>query len=210
MSKIDEQIQRLKDKLQEYKGPEGIRPCLSEQEVAAFETEYDVRLPEEYRRFLLEVGNGETFMPQGPNWADYNSTWIAYGIKGQSAPSWLDFCELWENLSEPFLQTEPWHECQELTETQRTPITHYTHGKLLLLDEGCGSRFYLIITGPERGNVWSLWDQGSAPIEPRTDFLSWYERLIDERLESQNKHGVRSLYASGDYDIVFPDGVEEF
>src|SRR5437868_2739639 len=35
-----------------------LRPCLDEEKVGEFERRYSLRLPDDYRRFLMQVGNG--------------------------------------------------------------------------------------------------------------------------------------------------------
>jgi hypothetical protein len=44
----------------------------------------------------------------------------------------------------------------------------------------------VIVTGPERGNVWMISDEGIQPTAPKRDFLQWYEDWLD---------GVRDWWA---------------
>ena len=51
----------LEDRLNHFKervSSKRFNSCLSEEEISHFEYQFKVRLPEAYRRFLLEVGNG--------------------------------------------------------------------------------------------------------------------------------------------------------
>ena len=52
-------------------------------------------------------------------------------------------------------------------------------GNLCLGHQGCGLFFVLVVTGPERGQVWSLGDGGIQPLAPRCNFLEWYEYWLD-------------------------------
>ena len=49
-----------------------------------------------------------------------------------------------------------------------------------LIDIGCGQTFQLIITGPCRGEVWSLCEMGTQPCCQRQDFLGWFERWLTD------------------------------
>ena len=53
---IEEQIAGIKEKI--ARKLLRLYPCLSLTEIEAFETKCRVTLPTEYRRFLLEIGNG--------------------------------------------------------------------------------------------------------------------------------------------------------
>ena len=72
---MEQQLKRIKDGLrliqkqgwQRYKGNCGVaihrfqlNPPVTEKDLIQFETKHDVRLPVDYRAFLLEVENGGT------------------------------------------------------------------------------------------------------------------------------------------------------
>ena len=46
--------------------------------------------------------------------------------------------------------------------------------------------WFVIVTGPERGNVWMICGEGIQPTAPKRDFLQWYEEWLD---------GVREWWA---------------
>jgi hypothetical protein len=37
----------------------------------------------------------------------------------------------------------------------------------------------LIVTGPERGNIWFKCGEGIQPTSPKRDFLRWFEDWLD-------------------------------
>jgi hypothetical protein len=39
--------------------------------------------------------------------------------------------------------------------------------------------WHLIITGPERGNIWLITGEGMQHTNPRRDFLKWYSDWLD-------------------------------
>ena len=56
IDELEQRIKQIKHKLIERHIH--LNPCLGEHEVESFEAQYNIRLPEAYRRFLLEVGDG--------------------------------------------------------------------------------------------------------------------------------------------------------
>ncbi len=63
--------------------------------------------------------------------------------------------------------------------TRRRPCGPVGDGTLVLGHDGCGMYWHLVITGPERGQVWQITDVGAQPCAPRRDFFSWYEYWLD-------------------------------
>jgi len=54
---------------------------------------------------------------------------------------------------------------------------------ITIADQGCAYYALLVISGPERGRVRYINGDGGAPFLPENpDFLSWYERWLDELL----------------------------
>lgn len=161
--------------------------------VERLEAEHAIRLPEDYRAFLLEVGNSGA----GPG----------YGLWGLS--DWWGFMDCWDNtppagprprVSKPrrsYLASpcpirpgvyygkgwavEP-KECAEALGLDWAPW----QGSVMIAHHGCEDHDNLIVSGPGRGRIVQLSIPGIAPsFVPYPDFLSWYESWQDAVLNFQ-------------------------
>lgn len=174
-------IKRINEKLQPLNYH--LNPCLSIAEVETFEKTYGIRLPKGYRNFLTYLGNGG----EGPPF---------YGLlKLGTQPS--DFKIKYDKkiLQKPFPFTETWiwDDQTGLTEEpSEEELEKVDHGMILLGNDGCAQYWFLVITGPERGNVWYLTGTGIIPCNEvegygaKRDFLSWYEAWLDNPNRQEN------------------------
>jgi hypothetical protein len=189
----------------EYK----LRPCLNKAKVAEFEGRYSLRLPDDYRRFLVEVGNGGA----GPY----------YGIHGldELYETQEDF---WGDLSKPFPYRHRWEGppdvlksiqevmADELGDEERRGelIDEYWRlasrdGSINICEYGCNLRFLLVVKGLEFGRIWfdatpdldgyspvainpaapvqryGKWciTDKDTPEQDRVDFAEWYHCWLD-------------------------------
>lgn len=132
-----------------------LNPPISEKELASFEAEHRITLPDDYRSFLLEVGNGGA----GPY----------YGLLplGESLRS--------GDLSRPFPLTEA---CSPENDNDDLPDP-YLDGHLLLGTHGCGYWSFLVVTGPTAGTVWDDFLAGDGGLRPTGHtFASWYKAWL--------------------------------
>lgn len=198
-----------------------LNPCLTEAQVAAIEQQHNFKVPDDYRHFIIELGNGGA----GPY----------YGLKPlEKAFPWLGMEQNPGLVSKPFALTEPTFALQgcvgssnldeyfrriETDERYYNKIMRcvnqynkpkYSHGLILLSDYGDGILFTLPVNGPETGNVWvdDMVDQaGIFPVaseltpNTRTTFLDWYENWLDQSLakakgEIPNESGTYMEYAN--------------
>lgn len=133
-------------------------PRLSEETIAAWERRHEVRLPMEYRLFLLHVGDGGAgFLPLR-----------AEDLSAQDQDSaWLRGPELSDSLKRPF----PFVESARIGVNDEALQRRSCDGCLVLSDEGCSRFWLLIVTGHAAGQVW--WRDG-LHLQPRaSDFLAW-------------------------------------
>lgn len=137
-------------------------PALSEERVCVFEQKHRITLPESYRRFLLEVGDGCYMFDDSPS---YQLLPLEADRAAEHYAAPFPFTEHVVEGDEP-LPEEFWAQVQQ--------------GTLELIDIGCGQTFQLIITGPCRGEVWSLCELGTQPCCQRQDFLGWFERWLTD------------------------------
>ena len=167
----------------------GLFPCLDENEISAFEEKHSVRLPEDYRTFLIDIGNGgsELFkLGEMDNSFDFQPWEENDGFIGTLAEP-FQYSEAWNDLSGyPVYEAgkeddEEWleeydHQRDLFDQEYFIPL----NGALPIAHLGCAIRLWLVITGPERGNVW--YDdranlQGLKPLLTsdgrRLSFLEW-------------------------------------
>ncbi|MGH3209891.1 MAG: SMI1/KNR4 family protein [Trebonia sp.] len=140
---------------------------LTAPEVTAFETRHGVSLPEDYRAFLLEVGDGGA----GPFYG-------LFRLDRSDLSGWNDSDLLPGFLAGTFPHTRPWNELDDEVQDEHvdpTPIL----GSLNLSHQGCGYMVRLVLNGPQRGTLWQdgrSSDMGITPFAP--DFPTWYLRWL--------------------------------
>jgi Leucine-rich repeat (LRR) protein len=163
-------------------------PSITEPELVAIENQIGTTLPEEYRTFLLYVGNGGV----GPG----------YGIMSlqKAINELLHFTdcenveEVYKALSQPFVKPKASDDVFEC----RYNLT----GALPISDCGCASYDLLVLTGEERGTIWGLGDifyplslnktterfsaeefmqkMLSPDNKARVTFLQWYQAWLED------------------------------
>ncbi len=173
-----------------------LAPPLDEREVSAWEARNGVRLPEDYRAFLLGLGSAGA----GPGYGLEPLGTLRRGqTEANASPKtpfplreFFDVMDNPDGLSETELNSDKW-----------------TTGAIYLGTEGCGMDYLLVVAGDERGHVW-MDDRtngyGIYPVAPnreelggtcedttifvpaeskheRTAFLNWYEWWLDWMIE---------------------------
>lgn len=190
---IDSRILRILDKMKmlssknpEFpcgKFPPEWKPPISEGEVEAFEKENEVKLPEDYRRFITT--------------AISSGTQPFYGLYGltEKKPSY----EFEPVVEKPFPYTikNPLF-ISEISDEKYEKLfsdeeNAYMQGYILLCTEGCGMESILIVNTDDKETYGTVWfydlcnDFGIAPIfNPKTKmpmtFLDWFEYWLDQTL----------------------------
>ncbi|SEF21725.1 HEAT repeat-containing protein [Amycolatopsis pretoriensis] len=149
-----------------------LNPALPADEIATFEAEHDIRLPESYRTFLLEVGDGGA----GPGYgllrlADAYAE-VSDSFRGHlrtpspfSPGQWYEN-DWWDGFWGPGDEPDP------------------VQGTLAVVHHGCTGYTHLVVSGPGRGRLVRL-DLNGVPapyVLEDEDFLAWYHRWLDELL----------------------------
>ena len=162
---------------------------LRNEQIIAFEEQHSLVLPDEYKVFLKNVGNGGA----GPY----------YGLEPleDSLFSDLDYKREGEFVkpSLPFPFTEPWNIEFDGSDEDRAAYEKHENeyfsekwdtGILRICNFGCGVSLNLVVNGPEKGNIWvdDRGNDGGIYPDPyfgktdRTTFLDWYNLWLDASL----------------------------
>ena len=152
-------ISRIKGKVLELGIEMG--DVLSEKEISDFEERHCVQLPQAYRIFLKEVGNG-------CNMIDGFQLYSLADIQARdlSQPFMLEDEWIWED------DDAAWADLVKMMDAK-------LKGQFELINIGDGMGYNLIVTGQCRGEVWSFADAGVQPCCERQDFLGWFELWLD-------------------------------
>ncbi|MCC9602853.1 HEAT repeat domain-containing protein [Stieleria sp. JC731] len=137
-----------------------------------FESEHNVTLPSDYRSFLRIAGNGGAGpyygiykLDQSNDFSDWTAEYPADKIIDLPSP-----------LHPEMSRENDW-------ESQFNNCASPYQGMISIGTQGCTYEMGLIVTGEFAGRVVYLDADGQAPYVVREpDFLSWYERWLDELL----------------------------
>lgn len=150
-------------------------------ELATFESQHRIVLPEDYRQFLNLLGNGGA----GP----------AYGIfaLGQGEEEPLPEAVL-ANLRTGFALNERWNDTALLAEPEHYYGYQLLAGAMPIATHGCALDYWLIVSGPRKGEIWFDKRTDGRGVEPVCEadgrhmtFGNWYTRWLEDVCR---KHGV--------------------
>lgn len=170
------------------------REPLGERELAAFEAEHGVTIPDGFRRYLSRLGNGGAgpfygILPlghiEGGEWEEGD------GVVGQLAEAFPHAgpWNLPDELGEPpdFDSDEAefaWHE--KVDRVLYAP--RLMNGAFPICEHGDAYRTVLVVSGPERGRVWFDGRAGGLGIKPHEDasgahlsFGAWFVSTLLRR-----------------------------
>ena len=166
---------------------------LSAAAVETFEAKHRVRLPADYRRFLIEVGNGGA----GPYYGIFKLGEMddSFGFQ-----RWSESDGFVGVLSRPFPHTEAWNDLTGEPEDEGDEeafeefdkqywSSERVNGAIPICHEGCAIRDWLVVSGPEAGHIWHdarVDEEGLRPVsigtKTRVTFLEWYLHWLDAAL----------------------------
>jgi uncharacterized protein (TIGR02996 family) len=173
----------LKDASTETKGRPSYtpEPCLTKRELAAWEKATGTTLPEEYRVFLLEIGNGGT-MP-----GSYCDLEVWPLGTGEENPALLEPFPVTKERFRERLAHRPPLRGRELfpeLDTSREDDPLPPPGCLAVARYPSYDGVWLVVTGELRGSLWCAagwWPEFNVRGE-QLDFLTWF---VDTLVECQ-------------------------
>ncbi|GAA2542072.1 SMI1/KNR4 family protein [Winogradskya consettensis] len=140
-------------------------PPLTDSQVAVFEGRHGITLPEDYRTFLLEVGNGGA----GPHHGLFPLGQFPLGhvpsVRGEG-----------DDLSAPFPHTEEWND-RTLSEDDYFD-DRWVAGSMVVGEYGSGAFYRLVVTGPARGRIWFDSRGSDQGMWPESTFHTWYSMWV--------------------------------
>lgn len=150
-----------------------LHPPLTASELAEVHHQLGVELPIEYQDFLLYVGAGGAGPYYGVfplskidgrwRWEDDGADLTDLGHLAEAFPlrtsSWRTVESLEADRPEPmvFVRADAYHDAETSFHQRYEALVwnpRLTYGAICIAHEGCGLRRWLVVSGPERGNIW--------------------------------------------------------
>jgi hypothetical protein len=191
-----------------------LEPPLSAAELGEVEDQLRVRLPGEYRSFLLEAGAGGAGPAYGLfpvarsggrwRWAGDGADLTALGSLAQPFPHVEAFNPA-DGLPDPqceedYDSVEALNAAEDAYWEQRLEVVcrpEHSTGLLYLCHLGCAYREALVVSGPARGQMWADDTAADGGFRPLTDadrgplgFIRWYRQWLDNAEAQLAGYGV--------------------
>ncbi len=185
----------------------------SEVDITLFEEKHQIELPRTYRNFLYLVCNGGI----GPG-----SGVLPLNIKKEFHKlqlPWIDPLEY--NVLFLFDPTKDTYDTYDnkinearLKDSIKVEklIQGTDNGQLPIADDGCGIYYFLVVKGPNKGEIWLnhlVIDGGFKWVA--NSFGEWFEHWLDQAIITahENNLAVQKLYTDGKSRSFLPENVEE-
>jgi tetratricopeptide (TPR) repeat protein len=156
---------------------------VEEARIEAFEKEHRTSLPDSYRRLLLRIGDRAPI----PGQARGGFLPLAEAMSASTASGFLG------PLADPF----PFSGDQEASLEWDEEQDEYANppplrGLLPIGDGGCDVTYHLVVTGQDRGKVWTFAPSGDPELAPTgLELLPWYEKRLEAGLAPLRKVGAQ-------------------
>ncbi len=185
-----------------------LAPRIELEELIRFEASIGARLPEDYRAFLLQIGNGGAGPYYGLEplaiWETHEAP-MALGTLDEAA------LQAWYERGAPvraadprreFVLESPFYSLELANNTclHHPPPggAHPLDGCILLCHTGCGETCFLVVRGARSGEVWIDQSQAAWPIRcVGKTFVSWYEHHLDLTLGTALARAIRRCLVRG-------------
>ncbi len=165
---------------------------LKEKEVLAFEERHRITLPEGYRDFLLQIGNGGLGPGTGVLPLKVNSTYPELHMP------WVDpdeFNSIFKHNSqeEDFdAFTDRVDKILDEEDTEASLLYDASENGLLCVGNGgCGTYYGLIVCGKNKGQIWiNLTVDDEGFLFKANNFLEWYEAWLNKKIQQVEEKNV--------------------
>jgi len=213
MTDYNEQVQRIKQKLQAAKkadtklkvfGADSHKYTLSKpataEEVTQFEQQYSIELPGCYKAFLLQVGNGGNAYASsaaGPFYGIYplgkNVDELIYDTVERDLKN---DCIIYPKMPDDYWTSLTQKLNDDLSDEDYGNERGRIFGGILPIgSQGCSYLHGIVLNGPYTGRVVNLDIDAQKPrFAFESNFLDWYERWLDEVISGQLMQGGPSWF----------------
>ena len=200
MDKLN-QIQRIKKKLILAKNADKdlkvfgaashqytLGETVSTDEILSFENEYNVVLPEDYKAFLLHIGNGGISYANsaaGPGYGIYPLGKNVNELIYENDKQYLkEDCKLYPEMTDEFwadLNKNIEEDDDIATEDFEVELGKIFSGLLPVGTQGCTYYYALVLNGEFKGRIVNVDSERQKPYFAfESSFLDWYERWLDQ------------------------------
>ncbi|MEN6627353.1 MAG: GDSL-type esterase/lipase family protein [Candidatus Sumerlaeia bacterium] len=180
-----------------------LRPPLAEDDVVAFERDHSIRLPEDYRQFLIRCGAAGA----GPGYGIFGFHELEEGMTWNETDGFVgvlahpfQFTEAWNDHTgepDPALQDEDPDEYDRQVEAFDKKYLVPLDGAIPISHMGCARYHWLVVTGPEAGHIWADFRAEGTGIRPvarpgsgSISFLEWYRDWLGKALAAAKDQGL--------------------
>ncbi|BFM44541.1 hypothetical protein CFS9_31820 [Flavobacterium sp. CFS9] len=175
---------------------------ISKEQIVSFETEFNLVLPEDYKVFLMHIGNGGIsyensaagpsygIFPFGKNLEEfvYGNPKKCFGQECRIYPKMSD--EFWKELNKNIEEND-----DISREDFDEELGKMFAGILPIASQGCAYYYGLVLNGEFKGRVVNIDIDRQKPFFVfESNFLDWYERWLDEIIPENSMANEPDLF----------------
>lgn len=168
-------------------------PCLTEKEILAFEESHCITLPEDYREFISEIGNGG-FGP-GYGLLPLDKAVVDFKLNNKPEIPLNKSFRYQDDWNEEWIFSFDWERGYPDDDIVNAYIsTDHISGCLQICHYGHGGTFLLVVNGNEKGHIWFDGRADYGGLVPKKDagqrisFAEWYMSFLDMEIKKIKEH----------------------